>query len=48
MQGERPGVLGGVGAAVDLTVVGALRLATISGSAIAGAIHPGLPGAGRD
>jgi len=37
---------GGVGAAVDLTVVGAQRLATMLGSAIAGAIQRGLPGAG--
>ena len=37
---------GGVGAVVDLTVVGAQRLATTSGSAIADAIQRGLPGAG--
>jgi hypothetical protein len=39
---------GGVGAAVALTVVGAQRLATMLGSAIAGAIQRGLPGAGWD
>ena len=46
--GIRVRAASGVGAAVDLTVLGAQRLATVSGSAIAGAIHRGLPGAGRD
>ena len=39
---------GGVGAAVDLTVVGAQRLATMLGSALTTAIHRGLPGGGTN
>jgi hypothetical protein len=46
--GIRVRAASGVGAAVDLTVLGGQRLATVLGSAVADAIHRGLPGAGRD
>ena len=39
---------GGVGAAVESTVTGAQRLATMLGSAVTGAIHRGLPGGSTD
>lgn len=39
---------GGVGAVVDLTIIGAQRLATMLGSAVTAAIHRGLPGGSTD
>ena len=39
---------GGVGAAVDLSIIGAQRLATMLGSALTAAIHRGLPGGGTN
>ena len=39
---------GGVGAAVDLSIIGARRLATMIGSALTAAIQRGLPEAGTD
>jgi len=38
----------GVGAAVELSIVGAQRLATMLGAAVTSAIHRGLPGGSTD
>ena len=39
---------GGLGAAVELSIVGAQRLATMLGAAVTGAIHRGLPRGSTD